>query len=107
MGTLQLQLNFSVNLKQLQKKSIKKKVERDNTILKKEELMLLDLGQLEYLDLKIYINIRPVEKVCKDYMHHDAVYINYRNCKQNVLGICLDANTLYKMKEKEWRPLGR
>lgn len=44
MGTLQLQLNFSVNLKQLQKKSIKKKVERDNTILKKEELMLLDLG---------------------------------------------------------------
>lgn len=37
MGTLQLQLNFSV-------KSIKKKVERDNTILKKEELMLLDLG---------------------------------------------------------------
>lgn len=44
MGTLQLQLNFSVNLKQLQKKSIKKKVERDNTILKKEELMLLGLG---------------------------------------------------------------
>ena len=29
MGTLQLLLNFSVNLKQLQKQSIKKKVERD------------------------------------------------------------------------------
>ena len=46
MGTLQLLLNFSVNLKQLQKQSIKKKKWKEtyNTILKKEELVSLDLG---------------------------------------------------------------